>query len=300
MLLAIRSSTAAAATATFTLETSVPGEFKVFAQVSQGDNGGLVTYGIPLLGNITSIDHVSPNIALAENTAQEIGPAAFTYLRSPDGDPEITGAQVIVPEASPNVVYGFGQTAGSFAALGITSLGPPPEQPAWDAKLLIAEGTYTGRIDFDRANVNLLADVFVSAGNPLPVDSADLILQNDSYTPEPYGIDVDLGQRQRFPFPLVTHRFQAIGDRPMTWSDLLHEGPPVGNTPTLSSSGLFRWDVGNAGLGVHTFNVMVTNAFGTDVAQLTISIVPEPSTTCLAFAAAVGAAGLARQQHCDG
>ena len=98
----------------------------------------------------------------------EIGAAGFTLLRTsytgPGGDLTLCASQDIIG-GTPNLIQGFGQTAGSFADLGLNPLSPPV-QPEWDSKLLIARGTYVGdAADFhiDTRSVDLVANVFGNA-----------------------------------------------------------------------------------------------------------------------------------------
>jgi hypothetical protein len=172
---------APAATVTFTLDLTVGNVWRVFAQASQGDNGGISTYGISLVGNVLTVDHRAP-VAIDLDNFQ---PAGFYNLRSSDsgapgdyngdstsdaadylvwrkglatGDyatwrtnfgrsssgvsnPAITGGQSLT---TPNLIYGFGQEASSFVAKGypVVGLPDPTSDLAWLNPLLIAQGTY--------------------------------------------------------------------------------------------------------------------------------------------------------------
>jgi hypothetical protein len=105
-----------AATVHYVLDLSVAGQFTLTAQASLGDNGGITTYGIPLTGNLLTLDHRAPNGVFFGN----FQPMGFSNLRNPapvDGlpavNPTITGGQAL---ATPNLIYGFGQSANSFWA----------------------------------------------------------------------------------------------------------------------------------------------------------------------------------------
>jgi hypothetical protein len=140
----------------------VPGSFVVTAKVTTGDNGGLSGFGMDLLGGILTMDHKSPRDPSAD-TATQSGPTGFTLGRSADNVPFIVGSQDIAnPDAI--MVYGMGQTANSFANLGITVGGSTLEQGAWDAELILATGTYAGlKPTFNPVSPNGGANVFVQA-----------------------------------------------------------------------------------------------------------------------------------------
>jgi hypothetical protein len=154
--------TASAATVTFTLDLSVPNEFKLFAQASAGDNVGMSRYGVPLMGTLLTLDHRAPSTIASAN----FQPAGFSNLRSADApggvvDPTITGGQSLT---TPNVVFGFGLESSNFVAKGITPIGFPDatSDAAWTNPMLIAVGTYdasAGTLEF-RQTVTLTAGVY--------------------------------------------------------------------------------------------------------------------------------------------
>ena len=140
---------AEAATVTLTLYVNQnaagvpsPGQFRVTAKVAGNDNAGLAGYGGDLTGNILSLDNQSPRDPTAQKGSQ-MGPAGFTFARSMDNVPFVVGYQ---DTSQPNVIpiYGFGQTASSFAAEGIIVGGANVEGVVWDAELLLATGTFSG------------------------------------------------------------------------------------------------------------------------------------------------------------
>jgi hypothetical protein len=289
-------SVASAAKIQYILDTSVAGQFKVFAQSdpSGGAHGGIATYGIPLVG-ATTISHVSPAAGLASNAANPpaFGPAGFTEVRSlADVTPIAAGQNVVTP--TPHLIYGFGQEANSFEGLGLTPVGPPPTGPTWEAKLLIAEGTHGGTIDFDRENVNLLADVFMAAGNP-QLTAAELQLCINTCGGggnPPVIVPVNLGDTA---LAVINQQLNATGDGPITWSNLVSSGPgnPV-NAATLSPTGAFEWHtLGSARPGSYSWTATATNEFGsdTDVAISLNLIVPEPATLSLVGLAMIGFVG---------
>jgi hypothetical protein len=144
--------------------TFAPGQFRITAKVSLGDNGGLSGYGMDLLGGILTLDNRSPRDVTALTSSQD-GPTGFTLSRSADNviPRFITGYQDSLSEDA-IMVYGFGQQANSFANLGISVGGSTLEQPAWDAELLLATGTYVGvKPSFNPVSPHGTANVFVNS-----------------------------------------------------------------------------------------------------------------------------------------
>jgi hypothetical protein len=149
------------------LETG-PGEFAVTAEVVersvdeyQGPSFGLVTFGIPLTGDITSVTPMTP----ASNAVQpNFQPAGFTSLRSVLNDPVVTGGQQTIPP-TPNLIAGFGQVPGSFADLGLVDVTGLSPVDAWDVPILIAVGTFNGPFSEIGANTdsgNFAAAIFIT------------------------------------------------------------------------------------------------------------------------------------------
>jgi hypothetical protein len=154
---------------TYNVDLSVPGEFKIFASTSAGDNHGLAFYAVPFTaqttGMITAIEQMSPAAHMASDENSVVGAAGFTVLRTDyalaSGALGICASQDIIG-GTPHLIRGFGQTAGSFSELGLTS--PDSSNPtAWDDSLLIAQGTYVGDpsdFQLDVNSVDLVANVF--------------------------------------------------------------------------------------------------------------------------------------------
>lgn len=192
---------ALAGTITYTLDTTVPGVYTLYADASVGDNAGIAVWGAQLKatgGQIQTEDNYSPwglrtnfsNIGFADvrvplsdgSTAPDASTAATVYTFS--------GSQQIATGATANFVYGYGQTAGSFATAFGAAYSPafsagldPTDDQAWNAHIRLASGTYTGALHFDvSANNtgNLWADnsrsrvapgaqiVLVEVGAPVP------------------------------------------------------------------------------------------------------------------------------------
>jgi hypothetical protein len=142
-----------------------PGEFKLFGSV-KGAGAGLAAYGVELTGSITSLNHASPTASFAQSAALESGSAGFTLFRSADGSASVHGAQDTIT-ATPHLLYGLGQEAGSLAAAGLSSSGPV-EGESWGADLLLATGTFDetlGAIAIDYSSPNTVANVFTALGS---------------------------------------------------------------------------------------------------------------------------------------
>lgn len=178
-----------AATITYTLDlTGAPGTFSLYGESSAGDNGGIVLYSVPLLGNVTSFDNMSPN------AFTQLGASGFSDIRTADAaaggvNPVIGGAQNLVTGQVGARLYGYGQTAGSFAAAGLNVAFKPDAtaQEAWEAKALLATGTYTGDLDFARSSVDLVGNVWNQPqGGEAPAAEVALVRLTDTgVIPEP-------------------------------------------------------------------------------------------------------------------
>jgi hypothetical protein len=143
-------------------------------------------------------------------------------------------------------------------------------------------------------NVYLSGSILVSYGSCCPLDPGDsdpfLAKYNDcpDCVPPPIPpivVDVELGGEIQ-PGSLVTHQFTtSFGDLPVTWSNLVPIRSTV-NPPTLSESGLFSWETNRLdGSGLYSFDVMATNAGGSDTGRLTLrlAIIPEPFAVLLVW-----------------
>lgn len=183
MALVLSLCTAAAANAaivTFTLDLTTAGQFELRAKASDGDNAGIATYGVvltPASGvTVTALDHKSARAGAAESSDGSLsGSMGFTVVRSADGPANlgIRGGQNTI-DPTPFLIYGYGQTPGSFATVQngpATPLGSN-EGNNWLAEPVIASGTYTGgasaggpALTFDLQTVDLLALTFNDAGS---------------------------------------------------------------------------------------------------------------------------------------
>lgn len=169
---------AQAATVTYSLVQTSASTFDVLASVSQGDNFGLVTFGVPLLGSIT-VDNKSPYVANAANaTFTQFGPVGFSLFRAPESNNPIQGGQDTI-NPTPFLAYGIGQTAGNLLAGGLQQLGPNAEQVVYGAPVLLGSGSFTGALpSFDLGNVDLIANVFQNGpGQPVQTMAATVLTQ---------------------------------------------------------------------------------------------------------------------------
>jgi len=157
------------------------GQFRVTAKAEGDDNAGLASYAFTLTGGVTSVDHVSPWAPNALKGAQT-GPAGFTWMR------QTTLPYLFAYQDTPNpnsfIIYGLGKTAGSFAAEGVTVLGPDVKGAAWDAELLLAVGTFA-EVAPRFGGLEYAATIFPVAGHFASrfADSVNLVT-----VPEPTGI----------------------------------------------------------------------------------------------------------------
>lgn len=181
------STVANAATVTFTVDLTTPGQWNLYANSSSGDNAGLAGYGVVLTGAVGTLTHQSIRILDAANADEsQTGPVGFTLLRSPNGAANTAigaGQDNITP--TPFLVKGWGQTSGSFAANfpGITANSaivggtwtqfPAPAVgtqgdtfPGTPLGALIAGGTLVqgGLLGIDSVDARTFANVFAGSG----------------------------------------------------------------------------------------------------------------------------------------
>ena len=227
---------------------------------------------------------------------------------------KFTGAEVFNPNNrwafldGPRVVSDSAITnIGGAAIPGIVGSGIGAGSPEGSDVLLAAvDYMRTGFMDsqlFLRIGSNVVADWDGNAplvhfgtrsSTPLRGDQvgAQGVVATTGYPTPPLIVDVGLGQRPVG--ALIEHAFmsQAFTSRPLSWSDLTVNGPgsPL-IAPTLNADGTFSWDSHGSLLGVYTFDVTATNAFGRDVGRLTVEIVPEPTAISLFSLAIIGIVG---------
>jgi hypothetical protein len=167
---------APAATVGYRLELSeATGQFDLFASASPDDNGGIAAYSVDLVGAISSLDHGSAFTSLAVNDQAAEGSAGFSFLRSASGLPWVHASQDTIT-ATPHLLYGLGQTAGSLSQLGVNSLASAAIT-TWSADLKIASGFYdptAGPLRIDYSSRRTQANVFQSFGSPRVI-AADVL-----------------------------------------------------------------------------------------------------------------------------
>jgi hypothetical protein len=273
------------------------GSFELTALASDGDNAGLATFGVPLVGDFTSILNVSPAAAFV-TAGGNAGPAGFNFVRSAEDAPLVTGGHNTT-DAAFNLVYGLGQTPGSFEERGWMTANPT--SPEWDVPVVLATGTFdptnVDGIGIDTASVDLIANVFVDtsgAATSAAEVSAMVVGGGGGDNTAPVGDDASLDAMTD---RLLSHQFTATDAEsdPLTWSDLvftaLNGADPGPNAPTLSAAGLFEWDRGGADLGTYTAMATVSDGDLTGSALLTIdgtTAIPEPASALLIGLAMVG------------
>jgi len=124
-----------ASTVSYTLDVDGnAGTWRLFGAATLGDNTGIATVGVSLLNIDTPVDLQLPTSMFVPG---DIPVQAFTDFRS-DANP-ISGSQDTFGGAG--IVYGFGQFGGTLDL-------PPANafvQQNYNAKLLIAQGTYDGQ-----------------------------------------------------------------------------------------------------------------------------------------------------------
>lgn len=185
---------AQAATVTFKLYISQSGgvgSYQLRASSSPGDNFGIASYGVELVGNGTSIltaNHNSIRSAFATRTSDNAeGTAGFTFLRSADQAAASAFANISASQdttgGTPIAIYGLGQEAGSLASEGL--VGSAQEGNPWDAEILLAQGTYTPRAGSGPlTGIARGIDFIDTLGDPTGISFANVFNTNTGQTTE--------------------------------------------------------------------------------------------------------------------
>jgi hypothetical protein len=179
-----------------------------------------------------------------------------------------------------------------------------------DPAMLPAEGLFSVDTDFEISKLAFFGVASLDLGNVVPPGLSVEFLLSDLVTarvnnglegfsltllPAPStGVDAAIAAVLG---DIVTHQFQpAGGEDPLgfgapEWSDLVFSGDmgqPPALPPLLTENGLFTWDTTGSPLGDYTATATVSNAGGSAMATLSITLrVPEPSSAVLLLLPAV-------------
>jgi len=150
--------------------SGAPRSFNIFADVST-DNGGLLSFGLDLQGNITSLYNLAP-AAHYTKTGSPSKSAGFLAQRIEDSSSgQVAGIQNLGAQANLVPIFGFGQEGGDLSAQA--PIGPLPAGytysdesshligSAYAARLLLASGSGTN-FDWEAGSSETRAIVFVS------------------------------------------------------------------------------------------------------------------------------------------
>ena len=140
--------------------------FQLYADTSAGDNFGLSAFDI-IMTDIATAQVVAPR-GVDPVSEATYGFAIHAQAPAGVGKTELLGGQdILQPET---VIFGFGQTAGSFPAGYLGVVGSP-----WDAHVLLATGTY---LEGDTPTIDIgisSASVWI-AQDPLDAEFATQVL----------------------------------------------------------------------------------------------------------------------------
>lgn len=125
---------------------------------------GIALYGVPLNGGILTVDHKSPVGNVFDAAKGTLSPIGFNNFRSLDNSPQIAASQTVVPVPTPYRVPNFGRVAGDLSKQIESAILLTSEQPVYDARLLIASGTWLGVAPtIDAGSVDFVVSVFSNA-----------------------------------------------------------------------------------------------------------------------------------------
>lgn len=135
-----------APTVTFRLDAdTVDKTFRLYADVSKGDNLGLYDFNVTLSGT-DSVNNLAPKSEFTESAGSSLG---FVNRRSGDNEFPIEAQQPSPFRHPETLILAAGQEPGMLVGAGT---GTGEVQPVFDAPLLLAEGTYSelDALDFGR------------------------------------------------------------------------------------------------------------------------------------------------------
>jgi hypothetical protein len=322
----VLAASAPAATVTYILDLfTTPGSFTLWAGVSDGDNQGLVSFSVPLIGTVTNLNNVSPFTVNSANFA----PLGFDQLRTPGApdpaagplvNPIIRGSQNVASGPLANLVAGFGQEASSWAAKGYSLAGFPDATTdiAWggtpllvdigccDHPIRLATGNYTGELNIDRQSPNLAASTWANVANRDAQAASVELCFPFCGLPGELRVD-DLSISDGLPGDLITGGpLPTRGTHHPDEVDWLLEsfiGPngPVDGATVDPTTGVFTWQTQPADRrGLYSAMIRGTTTvglFGTDTGLLTFELVPEPASFTLFGLAMVCGRGLVRRRN---
>ena len=176
----VGSAAQAVGTVDFELVDYLDGTFELYASASLGDNAGISYYNVDLVGILTAT-HQSPKaVDLGSGNTR-----GFTVGRGDLAGPgPLFAGQDPSSGTTNSLIYGIGQTAGSFPILPFPAdVGVP-----WAAPVLIATGTYSlnpGSPDFGQ---EVFANVFTVQGE-LDADPA-AVTTHRTEIPEPVTLSI--------------------------------------------------------------------------------------------------------------
>jgi hypothetical protein len=170
-----------AQSALFTLEAHLGevspgvGAWELFAEVSSGDNAGLVSFNVPLVNVNYPVTIETPYLEYYSGGYRVIGMHNLEVNTAP-----AIGASQDTITPMP-FVFGFGQTDGTLTLPGGMLLGS--RNTSYEAKLLLASGTYSKAVVPDILTSSLSANVFDDMTSPAAIGAS--VTKLVVFVPEP-------------------------------------------------------------------------------------------------------------------